>query len=456
MVPVALLDDDPMKQGIRFCGVPVQGRLADLAVVVRDCKAHLVILAQSAASGAAIRSVWQQCMSIGIPLLILPATAPLPGSHNLITQLRQVQLDDLLCRAPMTIDLAGIGALLRGRRVLVTGAGGCVGRELCRQVLDCEPSTLIALGRGENSLLGCVEDLHGSRPALHRSPTRIEPVIADVRFRQRIDSVFAEYRPDVVFHAAVHKHASHIEKHPGDAVTNNVLGAWNVLRAAAHTGAERLVLLSTIHAARPVNIAGTTMRVAEMLVHRYAQTCARPYLAVRFGDVLGASGSAVQMMMRQIAAGGPVTISHPGARRLLVPEREAVQLTLYAATLGKGGEVFTLDLGESVPLVAAARDLITLTGHPHGHVVAIQYTGLPAGEPLHDELFLPGQNYIPTSHANIYQVSNLPALAPPALETALKKLLAAAATDAPAAIREHLGMLAPDCASHSSHVTHQT
>lgn len=449
LMPVALLDDDPMKQGIKLCGVPVRGRLVEVAAVVRDCKVHLVVFAQPAASGAVIRSVWQQCVSIGIPLLVLPATASRAG-QAMVTQLHKVQLDDLLRCEPTNIDLAGIAALLRGRRVLVTGAGGCVGRELCRQVLACAPSALIVLGRGENSVLDCVEDLRELRQPPHRSPTQIQPIIADVRFRQCIDSVFAASRPDVVFHAAVHKHAPYIAKHPGEAVTNNVLGAWNVLRAAAHTGVERFVLLSTTHAARPISIAGATMRVAEMLVHRYAHTPARTYLAVRFGDVLGASGGAVQMMMRQIAAGGPVAISHPDARRLLVPEREAVQLTLHAATLGTGGEVFTLDLGESAPLAATLRDLIALAGYPPGHEVAIQYVGLPVGERLHEELFVPGQNYIPTSHANIYQVSLPPAWAPSALETALGKLLAAAAADAPAAIREHLHRLAPDCVTTTS------
>jgi FlaA1/EpsC-like NDP-sugar epimerase len=310
------------------------------------------------------------------------------------------------------VDTDAVGALLRGKRVLVTGAGGSIGSELCRQVLRLGPAELVILGHGENSVFSICQELQDSLQGMSAgkhdgvSPAPPYPVIrtaiADVRFAGRLHTVWAEHRPQIVFHAAAHKHVPLMEEHPAEAVTNNVLGTANVLAAATAAGVERFVLISSDKAVRPTSVMGATKRVAELLVRRAAAETGRPYVAVRFGNVLGSRGSVVLTFQQQIARGGPVTVTDPQMRRFFMTIPEAVQLVLQAAALGEGGEVFMLEMGEPVKIVDLARDMIALSGLEEGRDIDIVYTGLRPGEKLFEELFVAGEEYTPTPHPRIF------------------------------------------------------
>jgi len=285
--------------------------------------------------------------------------------------------------------------------VLVTGGGGSIGSELCRQILRSGPAELIILGHGENSIFEIQHELQ--RMLSQKSgKTRITPLIADIRDRGRIQTLFWRHRPALVFHAAAHKHVPLMELNLVEAVSNNVLGTRNLLDAAMETGVEHFVMISSDKAVNPTSVMGATKRIAELLVHRAAQLSQRPYVAVRFGNVLGSRGSVILTFKRQIAAGGPITITHPEMQRYFMTIPEAVQLVLQAATLGQQGEVFMLDMGEPVKIVDLARDMIRLSGLEEGRDIDIVYTGVRPGEKLFEELFADGEHYRPTSHDKLF------------------------------------------------------
>jgi FlaA1/EpsC-like NDP-sugar epimerase len=291
--------------------------------------------------------------------------------------------------------------MIYNQKVLVTGAGGSIGSELCRQLLSFRPAALILVGHGENSIFTIYHEL-----LPFAGSTELIPLIADVRFPQRLQVIFETYRPDMVYHAAAHKHVPLMEHNPCEAITNNVIGTRNVLQAAQAVQVKRFVMISTDKAVNPTSIMGASKRTAEFLVHQAAAQSGRAYVAVRFGNVLGSRGSVVLTFKQQIAQGGPVTVTHPDITRFFMTIPEAVQLVLQASVIGQGGEVFVLDMGEPIKIVDLAKDLIELSGLKVGQDIEIQFTGLRPGEKLYEELFIPGENYHRTQHEKIFIAEN--------------------------------------------------
>jgi FlaA1/EpsC-like NDP-sugar epimerase len=399
--PVAFVDDDPEKLKKDIYGVRVAGRLAQLPTVVERSRADEVIIAIPTASGPTVRRVTESCRLRGIPFRTMPGIYELLGGKVSVSRLREVEISDLLRREPAAIDDEAVGRTLAGKRILVTGAGGSIGLELCRQVTRWRPAELALLGHGENSIFEALlelEDNYGDLP--------MHAVIADIRDQPRIQSVFERFRPDVVFHAAAHKHVPLMEINVEEAVSNNVLGTQTVVNAALAHGTERLVLISTDKAVQPFNIMGATKRVAELIVRDAAHRSGRPYASVRFGNVLGSRGSIVPLFKRQIAQGGPVTITHPDMMRYFMTIPEAVHLVLQAAGMGEGGEVFVLRMGEQVSVLELAEDLIRLSGLQPGRDIEIVFTGARAGEKLSESLWDEGMSYDPTSHPDIVRVED--------------------------------------------------
>ncbi|MBX3053009.1 MAG: polysaccharide biosynthesis protein [Caldilineaceae bacterium] len=429
--PVGFIDDDPVKQKVRIHDIPILGTHADIPTVVQEYKVSQVIIAMPTATGSIIREIVRICDQAGVKAQIMPSLGELLDGRVTMKQVRDVRIEDLLRRAPVQTDGEAVAGLLRGKRVLVTGGGGSIGSELCRQIWRCGPAQLILLGHGENSIFDIHNELLGQEPGIHNQPERntgpsLIPVIADVRFGERMQQVFAEYRPHVVFHAAAHKHVPLMEMNPAEAITNNVQGTRNVVAAAMAVDVERFVMISTDKAVNPTSIMGVSKRCAEMIVHRAASQSGKPYVAVRFGNVLGSRGSVVLTFQRQIAMGGPVTVTHPEMTRYFMTIPEAVQLVLQSAVLGKGGEVFVLDMGDPVRIADLARDLIELSGLRVGEDIEIIYSGMRPGEKLYEELFIAGEEYARTRHEKIFLAANAGHLVSDGLDDKLAALFTAA------------------------------
>jgi FlaA1/EpsC-like NDP-sugar epimerase len=416
--PVAFVDDDKEKLRKDIHGVRVAGTLSQLASVVERSRAQEVIIAIPTAPGPAVRRVADICRLQGIPFRTMPGIYELLGGKVSVNRLREIDISDLLRREPATIDDEAVGRTLAGKRVLVTGAGGSIGLELCRQVLRWKPAELILLGHGENSIFEGLLDLEEGNGGLP-----LHPVIADVRDPNRVRSVFDAFRPDVVFHAAAHKHVPLMEMNPEEAVTNNILGTRTVVDAALATGTERLVLISTDKAVQPFSVMGATKRIAELIVRDAALRSGRPFVSVRFGNVLGSRGSIVPLFKRQIARGGPVTITHPDMRRYFMTIPEAVHLVLQAACMGEGGEVFVLRMGDQVLILDLAEDLIRLSGLEPGRDIEIVFTGARAGEKLSETLWDEDGSHRPTAHPDIVGVEEDLDLNGEALEATVGELL---------------------------------
>ena len=336
-----------------------------------------------------------------MPARTIPGLYDILSGQVSISQIRAIDIEDLLRREPVRTDISAVEEMLQGSRVLVTGAGGSIGSELCRQIARCKPAALILVGHGENSIYAIANELRRMWPELP-----ISQVIADVRDRARLAQVFRAHQPETVFHAAAHKHVPLMEENVPEAITNNVQGTANLLRLAGAHQVGRFVLISTDKAVNPTSVMGATKRVAELLVQASALRSGQHYVAVRFGNVLGSRGSVVPLFREQIARGGPVTVTHPDVRRYFMTIPEAVQLVLQAAALGQGGEVFLLDMGEPIQITQLATDLIELSGFEVGRDVEIVYTGLRPGEKLFEELFVAGEEYAPTRHEKVYVSHN--------------------------------------------------
>lgn len=429
---VAYLDDDRSKHGMRIHGIPVIGARNDIPLIVQQYSIKQVVIAMPAAPGKAIRDIVHICEQAGVQTRTMPGMYEILRDQTRISQLRNVQIEDLLRREPVHTDIAAVRHLIRGKRVLVTGGGGSIGSELCRQILHCEPESLVLVGHGENSIFAIGNELqHVIRDAWrertdHRQIPELHTVIADIRFQERIQRVFEEHQPHIVFHAAAHKHVPLMELNPAEAITNNILGTRNLLSSAQTVGVERFVMISTDKAVNPTSIMGTTKRIAELLVHQAAQATGIPYVAVRFGNVLGSRGSVILTFKQQIADGGPVTVTHPEVTRYFMTIPEAVQLVLQAAVLGRGKQVFMLDMGEPVKIVDLARDMIELSGLEVGRDIDIVFSGLRPGEKLYEELFLTGEEYEPTPHAKIFLVVNASTITPTYLNQMVDAIAVAA------------------------------
>jgi FlaA1/EpsC-like NDP-sugar epimerase len=338
---------------------------------------------------------------VGARTQIVPGLFEIISERVSVTAIREVQIEDLLRREAIRTDLAEVAKLAHNRTVLVTGAGGSIGSELCRQLVPLNPGTLLLLGHGENPIFEISEELLRQNPGC-----QIVPVIADVRNRQRVQQVFAQHRPFAVFHAAAHKHVPLMEHNVVEAITNNVQGTRNVADAAAAVGTEHFVLISTDKAVRPTNVMGASKRVAEFVVHNAAIRHNRNFVSVRFGNVLGSQGSVVPTFVRQIKAGGPITVTHPDMRRYFMTIPEAVQLVLQAAAMGHGGELFMLDMGEPVRIFDLARDMIRLSGLQEGQDINIEFTGVRPGEKLYEEMFFSHEVAEDTVHPKILRAKS--------------------------------------------------
>lgn len=414
LLPVGLVDDDPAKHGMRIHNVPVLGPRSRIPEFVKMTAAEEVIIAMPTASGQVIRETVEICRKIGVPCRTIPSLYELINGTVTIRQIREIRVDDILRREPIKIDVTEVAQLLKGTRVLVTGAGGSIGSELCRQLATFQPELLVLLGHGENSIFRIYLELSRLYPSL-----KVFPVIADVRDRERIMRVFEKFRPTIVFHTAAHKHVPLMEQNPIEAVTNNIFGSRNVAEAAVDNGVERFVLISTDKAVNPVSFMGVSKRVAELLIQGMAKQYSAPLIGVRFGNVLGSRGSVVLVFQEQIAAGGPVTVTHPDATRFFMSIPEAVCLVLQAAAMGKGGEIFVLDMGKPVRILDLAQELVCLHGLKPGQDIQIVFTGLRPGEKLSEELFFAWEKPEQTRHPKILKVN---ASNPPDYEKLLRNL----------------------------------
>ena len=397
METVAFLDDDRSKVGKHVQGVPVIGPIGSLSTVVEDYKITEVIIAMPKAKGVVVRAVAEACRASGTPSRIVPGVYELLGGQLSVSRLRRIEIADLLRREQITAP-PGTGLYLAQKRVLVTGAGGSIGAELCRQIAFASPASIILVGHGENSIFDVQAQLREVFPGIP-----LQTVIADIRDATRLEACFRRANPHIVFHAAAHKHVPLMEENPEEAITNNVVGTSNVVDACVKAGVEKLVMISTDKAVSPTSMMGASKRLAEMTVREAARRHGRAFTVVRFGNVLGSRGSVVPVFKRQIEAGGPITITHPDVKRFFMTIPEAVHLVLHAGGLATGGELFVLNMGEAVPIVQLAEDLIRLSGLTPAEV-PIVYTGLRAGEKLEEVLWEADATIEPTAHPDVLRV----------------------------------------------------
>jgi FlaA1/EpsC-like NDP-sugar epimerase len=393
LVPIGFIDDDPRKQGMRIAGIKVRGTTDDLARELDDAEPDEVIIAIPSAPGILRQKVVTACRERGIPVRTLPTVFEvLSGGVNLIRQVREVTVEDVLGREPVRVEIDRVGAYLSGKVVLVTGAGGSIGAELSRQIARVGPSRLVLVENAESNLFEIKRELLEDRH-FHRAAA----VLADCKDAVRMREVFAEHRPAVVFHAAAYKHVPLMEENPVEAVRNNAVATRIVAAAAGESRATRFVLVSTDKAVSPATVMGASKALAEWAVeaaqHRYPDSC---YTTVRFGNVLGSSGSVVPIFRRQIAAGGPVTVTDPRMTRYFMTIPEAVQLIIRSGDLGGGGEVFVLEMGDPVKIVDLARNMIRLSGQEPDVDIAIEVVGRRPGEKVHEDLFNPDERPQPT------------------------------------------------------------
>ena len=438
LTPIGFLDDDPAKQKQTIHGISVIGKVDDLPSLIDLHKVDVVILAIPSAPGQLVRTVNDVCRVKGIPSRTVPGIHELIGGKVSINRLREVDITDLLRRDPVRVNDEAVGAALAGKRVLVTGAGGSIGRELCRQIARRDPSELVLLGHGENSIFEIYLELREDYPDF-----LLSPVIADVRDAGRLTRVFEAHQPQVVFHAAAHKHVPLMELNIVEAVTNNVLGTRNVIQAALDAGVERFVLISTDKAVRPTSIYGATKRLAEMVVLQTARETKCAFTVVRFGNVLGSRGSIIPIFKQQIARGGPVTITHPDMFRFFMTIPEAVYLVLQAASMENGGEMFLLNMGAPVRVLSLAEDLIRLSGLEPYRDIQISYTGVRPGEKLVEELWEEGTPLRETLHPDVFCLDADDSLPAPDLSPGVEALAASVRAGDTEAIIDLLDELIP-------------
>ena len=397
--PVGFLDDDPNKRGQTLMGLKVWGPLDQLPAAVRALGAEEVLIAMPSAPGSVVRRVVELARGAGVRYRILPALYEIVSGGVLASQIREVRLEDLLRREPVQLDSDSIASYIEGHVVMVTGAGGSIGSEIVRQVARFGPKRILLVGRGENSLFLLEQELKERFPSL---PYMV--LVADVRDWERMDYLFRTHRPEVVFHAAAHKHVPLMEANPDEAVFNNVVGTWNVARLCLEHGVERLVNISTDKAVNPTSVMGASKRVAEMVV-AWEALRAESYqqlVSVRFGNVLGSRGSVVPIFMEQIRNRKPLTVTHPEAKRYFMTIPEAAQLVLQAGGLGGKGTVYVLDMGEPVRIVDLARDLVRLIGLEPERDIPILFTGLRPGEKLFEELLTAEDGVLDSPHPKIF------------------------------------------------------
>ena len=380
---VCIIDDDKSKEGSYLHGVKVMGNRQNIPELVKQCRIEEIIIAMPSAPEKEIKEILDVCKETGCDLKRLPGVYQLVNGEVGISKLKEVDVNDLLGREPVKVDLSAIMDYVAGKVVLVTGGGGSIGSEICRQVAGHNPKMLVLVDIYENTTYDIQNELKNRFPDLN-----LVVLIASVRNTKRMDMIFETYRPDIVYHAAAHKHVPLMEDSPNEAVKNNVLGTWKVVQAADKWKVKRFVMISTDKAVNPTNIMGATKRICEMIIQTYNSRSRTEFVAVRFGNVLGSNGSVIPLFKRQIEQGGPVTVTHPDIIRYFMTIPEAVSLVLQAGAYAKGGEIFVLDMGEPVKIADLARNLILLSGHKPGEDIQIIYTGLRPGEKLYEEMLM--------------------------------------------------------------------
>jgi FlaA1/EpsC-like NDP-sugar epimerase len=414
-IPVGIIDDDPRKRGLRVNGVKTRGTRAQLPGILREHRVDEVIIAMPSAPGAVRREIVQACRQFGVKCTTLPGLPELITGEVNVRRLREVRVEDVLGRAPVEVDLVKVARYLNGRTVMVTGAGGSIGSELCRQVAALGVRHLVMVDHSENNLFEIDMELrdHGS--------TNLVAVVGDCKDEASMEQCFRDYRPQIVFHAAAYKHVPMMELNPLQAVANNALATKLMADLAERFDVERFCLISTDKAVEPKTVMGATKALGERVIESRAQASRTRFAAVRFGNVLGSSGSVLPIFRRQIAAGGPVTVTHPEMTRFFMTIPEAVQLVLEATGIAEGGDIFVLDMGEPVRILDLAHRTIELSGHEPGRDIQIEITGIRPGERLHEELFNVDEQVRPTRYAKVLRATR-PPLAPEQLRAGLTEL----------------------------------
>ncbi len=397
---VGFLDDNRAKQNKMIHGVPVVGTISDLNSAAQRLDAHEILIAVPSATSMQMRKIVENCKDSGLPFKTLPGIGELINGRVSVSAIREVAYRDLLGREVVYMEEDRIGGYIAGTRILVTGAGGSIGSELCRQLCRFNPAALILFDQAESPLYDIDLELKTNCPHID-----ITPVLGDIRNRERLVKVFELYRPENVFHAAAYKHVPMLEIHPREAVLNNIGGTRNVIEVASIFGVDRFVLVSTDKAVRPANVMGATKRITELMIQGQRCNCVDGtgprFIIVRFGNVVGSVGSVIPLFKKQIKHGGPVTITHPDVTRYFMTIPEASQLILQAGAMGKGGEIFILKMGKPVKIADMARDLIRFSGLEPDKDIKIQYIGLRPGEKLYEELITKGEDIVPTEHEKI-------------------------------------------------------
>ncbi|MBD3178148.1 MAG: NAD-dependent epimerase/dehydratase family protein [Candidatus Latescibacteria bacterium] len=423
MEPVGLLDDDEQLIGSYVDSVPVLGKTDSLQKWVREKNIDEIIIAIPTARGSFVRGMIHQCNNAGVPYKIVPGLMGIIKGDVSINQIREVRIEDLLGRETVEFDIELMESTIAGKKVLVTGAGGTIGRELCCCISRSDPEELILLGRGENRIFNIEEELRSKRGDL-----AITTVINNLRDMKRTENLIRKLSPDIVYHTAAHKHVHYMERDPAEAVINNVGVTLNLMRACENNDVSRFVFISTDKAANPRGVMGATKRIMERFLSARRSGRGCRFISVRFGNVIGSAGSVVPLFIRQIRRGGPVTVSNPEATRYFMTVKEAALLVLRASAIGKGGEIFILDMGEALNIHEMARDIIILSGHEPGAEIPIEFTGLREGEKMHEELVSGDEELVPSGEKKI-MVAESSASLPAIEERDLERMLELASQD---------------------------
>ena len=394
---VAFVDDDPSKIDKMMLGLPVKGNRSEIPGLVEHLNIDEIIIAMPSVGGQVVREIIDICKQSSASLKILPNIYRSANGANMISHLRNVQMEDLLGRDPVAIDLMQVSGYIHNKTVLITGAGGSIGSELCRQIVRFQPRLLVIMDFCENNLFDIEMELKDLD-----LESEITMELLDVKHRDNLEAAFIKYRPQVIFHAAAYKHVPIMERHPEEAMYNNVLGTRNVAELSDKYGAETFILISSDKAVNPSSVMGATKRIAELLIKDINRSSSTRFAAVRFGNVLGSRGSVIPTFKKQIERGGPVTVTHPDMKRYFMTIPEAVELVIQAGAIAAGGEVFVLDMGAAVKIADLAKDLIRLYGYEPGRDIEITYTGIRPGEKLYEELFSGREEMAATRHERIF------------------------------------------------------
>ncbi len=418
IAPIGFVDDEPVKRRSRIQGLPVLGTTHDIAAVAGQQQVEVIIIALPSAPGRTIRDIVGRCEKTQARLCIVPSVPEiLEGTSSGATlKMRDINIEDLLRRPAVHIDMEEVAKYIAGQRVLVTGAGGSIGSELCRQICALNPARLLLVGQGENSIFEIEQEL------LRELGFASTALIGDIKDRERLEEIFLHERPTVVFHAAAHKHVPLMEANPQEAVKNNVLGTRNLAELAKACGVKKFIYVSTDKAVNPTSVMGATKRIGEMIIQSVASSSSVEFAAVRFGNVLGSRGSVIPVMRKQIQRGGPVTVTDSEMTRYFMTIPEAVTLILQAGAMGKSGEIYILDMGEPVRILDLARDLIRLSGYRPDDDIKIEFTGIRPGEKIFEELTYDEEQTAPTAHKKIF-VSPSNGINPPAVLAEVDRLI---------------------------------